>query len=139
MPDESQEREFVRVEQHVAYYSGPLPPPEMMRGYEDVQSGSADRIMATMEREQKQRARYENLGLVLAFLVAMALIAFSAYALALGSVAASIGVILAGIASTAGTFIYGNRARHRQLRERRAALQNPPLPPELTGGDRQSS
>ena len=42
MLDESQEREFVQVEQHLAYYSGPLPPPEMMRGYEDVLPGSAD-------------------------------------------------------------------------------------------------
>lgn len=67
MPDETQEREFVQIVQHVAYYSGPLPPPEMMRGYEDVHTGSADRILRTMEREQKQRARYETLGLVLAF------------------------------------------------------------------------
>lgn len=139
MPDESQEREFVRIEQHVAYYSGPLPPPEMMRGYEDVQSGSADRILATMEREQNQRARYENLGLILAFLVAIALIALSAYALTLGSVAASIGVIVAGIASTTGTFIYGNRARRRQLRERREALQNPPPRPELPERESASS
>jgi len=107
----------------------------MMRGYEDVQFGSADRILATMEREQKQRARYENLGLLLAFLIAMALIALSAYALALGSVAASIGVIVAGIASTAGTFVYGNRARHRQLRERREAMQKPPPRPELPERD----
>ncbi|MCY4064428.1 MAG: DUF2335 domain-containing protein [Chloroflexi bacterium] len=134
MSNESQEREFVQIEQHVAYYSGPLPPPEMMRGYEDVQSGSADRILATMEREQKQRARYENLGLILAFLVAVALIALSAYALTLGAVAASIGVIVTGIAGTAGTFILGNRARHRQLRERRDALQNRPPPPELPQG-----
>ncbi len=131
MPDEYQEREFVKIEQHVAYYSGPLPPPEMMRGYEDVHAGSADRILATMEREQKQRARYEMLGLVFGFLVVMAFLALSAYALTLGSVAAGIGVIIAGIASTAGTFIYGNRVRHRQLRERREAMQKPPPHPEL--------
>lgn len=131
MPDEYQEREFVKIEQHVAYYSGPLPPPEMMRGYEDVHAGSADRILSSAERRQRDLARYELLGLILAFFVALALIALSAYALALGSVAASIGVIVAGIASTAGTFIFGNRARHRQLRERREALQKPPPHPEL--------
>ncbi len=102
-----------------------------MQGYEDVLQGSADRILTMAELRQRQLARYELLGLILAFLVAMALIALSAYALALGSVAASIGVIVAGIASTAGTFIYGNRARHRQLRERREALQKPPPPPAL--------
>ncbi len=135
MPDESKERDFVQLEQHVAYYSGPLPPPELMRGYEDVLEGSADRILATMEREQKQRARYETLGLLLAFAVAMSLVALSAYALSLGSVAASIGVIVAGIASTAGTFIYGNRTRRQLLRDRREAMQNPPPRPALPEGD----
>lgn len=87
------------------------------------------------ELRQRQLARYETLGLILAFLVAMALIALSAYALALGSVAASIGVIVAGIASTAGTFVYGNRARRRQLRERREAMQKPPPRSELPERD----
>lgn len=135
MSDDGERREnYTRVEAHFVEYSGPLPPPGAMQGYEDVLQGSADRILTMAELRQRQLARYELLGLILAFLVAMALIALSAYALALGSVAASIGVILAGIASTAGTFIYGNRARHRQLRERREALQKPPPPPDLPAG-----
>ena len=110
-----------------------------MQGYEDVLPGSADRILTMAELRQRQLARYETLGLVFGFLVAVALIALSAYALSLGSVAASIGVIVAGIASTAGTFIYGNHARHRQQRERREALKNPPPSPELPDGERDPS
>lgn len=102
-----------------------------MREYEDILPGSADRFFNMAEFGQRRHARYETLGLILAFLVAMALIALSAYALTLGAVAASIGVIVTGIASTAGTFIYGNRARRRELRERREALRNPPPHPEL--------
>ena len=132
MANDGKDRETVtRVEAHFVQYSGPVPPPGDMREYEDILPGSADRFFNMAEFGQRQLARYELLGLILAFLVAMALIALSAYALTLGSVAASIGVIVAGIASTAGTFIYGNRARHRQLRERREALQKPPPPPEL--------
>ena len=41
MPDDSERREEVQLEYHIAHYSGPLPPPEMMRGYEDVLPGSA--------------------------------------------------------------------------------------------------
>ena len=91
MSGERERREVVQIEQHVAYYSGPLPPPEMMRGYEEVQPGSADRILATMEREQKQRATYENRGLLFGFLAALALIALSAYVVSLGFAAASVG------------------------------------------------
>ncbi|MCY4064437.1 MAG: DUF2335 domain-containing protein [Chloroflexi bacterium] len=136
MSDDGERREsFTRVEAHFVEYSGPLPPPGAMQGYEDVLPGSADRILTMAELRQRQLARYETLGLILAFLVAMALIALSAYALALGSVAASIGVIVAVIASTAGTFVYGNRARHRQLRERREAMHKPPPRPELPERD----
>jgi len=110
-----------------------------MQGYEDVLPGSADRILTMAELRQRQLARYEILGLIFAFLVAMALIALSAYALTLGAVAASIGVIVTGIAGTAGTFIYSNRARHRQLRERREALPNRPPPPELPDGSSDSN
>ena len=131
MSGERERREVVQIEQHVAYYSGPLPPPEMMRGYEEVQPGSADRILATMEREQKQRATYENRGLLFGFLAAMALIALSAYVVSLGFAAASVGVIVTSIASTAGTFVYSNHSRRQELREKREALQNPSSQPEL--------
>ena len=102
-----------------------------MRGYEEVQPGSADRILATMEREQKQRATYENRGLLFGFLAAMALIALSAYVVSLGFAAASVGVIVTSIASTAGTFVYSNHSRRQELREKREALQNPSSQPEL--------
>lgn len=138
MPDDSERREVVQIEQHIAYYSGPLPPPEMMRDYEEILPGSADRILSSAERRQRDLARYELLGLILAFLVAMALIALSAYAISLGSLAASIGVIVASIASVAGTFVYSNRSRRQALRERREALQNQQPRPELPEGESQS-
>ena len=69
--------------------------------------------------------------MLFAFVVALVLIGLSAYAISLGFAAASVGVIVASIASTAGTFIYSNRSKQRALREKRAALQQPPIAPEL--------
>ena len=131
MPEDNSEQEVIQVEQQVTIYSGPLPPPEMMRGYEDVHSGSADRILAMAEQEQKQRAIYENLGLVFGFIAALCLIALSAYVVSLGFAWQSVGVVIGSIAGTAGTFIYSNQARRRELREKRAALQQPSTAPEL--------
>lgn len=79
MSDDGERREtLTRVEAHFVEYSGPLPPPGAMQGYEDVLPGSADRILTMAELRQRQLARYETLGLVFGFLVAVALIALSA-------------------------------------------------------------
>ncbi|EHI56450.1 hypothetical protein HMPREF9333_00312 [Johnsonella ignava ATCC 51276] len=36
-------------------FSGPLPPPSILQGYEDVLPGSADRILKMAEKEQSNR------------------------------------------------------------------------------------
>ena len=131
MPDENERQELVQIEQHVAYYSGPLPPPKMMRDYEEILPGSADRILSSAERRQRDHARYELLGLVFGFVAALALIGLSAYAIALGFAWQSVGVVIGSIAGTAGTFIYSNQARRKELREKRAALQQPSKPSKL--------
>ncbi len=132
MANENDGQEVVRLEQQVSFYSGPLPPPEMMRAYEDIHPGSADRILTLVEQEQKQRAFYENRGLIFGFVAAICLIALSAYVVSLGFAWQSVGVVIGSIAGTAGTFVYSNRARRQELREKREALQKPPRPPELS-------
>ncbi len=130
---QSEQQEFIQLDARFERTSGPIPPPGMMRGYEEVLPGSADRILTMAEFAQRHRARYENRGMILAFLVALILIALSAYAISLGFASASVGVIVASIASTAGTFIYSNhsRARRLELREKRDGLRQPSIPPEL--------
>ncbi len=138
MEDENGGRAADIIEQHVTFYSGPLPPPEMMRAYENVHPGSADRILTLAEHEQKQRAFYENRGLLFGFIAALALIALSAYVVSLGFAWQSVGVVIGSIAGTAGTFVYSSRARRLELRERRAALQQSSAPPELPDSASQS-
>ncbi len=139
MPDESQEREFVQIEQRAAYYSGPLPPPAMMREYEAILPGSADRILSLAERQQKQRALYENRGMLFGFLAVLVLMGLSAFLASLGLASASVAVIIGGIVSGAGAFIHGNRTRHQLQQERLAALQKQPTRPELPDSNSQSS
>ena len=41
-------------------FSGPIPHPDILRGYEDVQQGFAERIMSMAEREQTHRIDIEQ-------------------------------------------------------------------------------
>ncbi len=100
----------------------------MMRAYEEVLPGSADRILTMAERRQRDLSRYELVGLVFGFAAAIGLIALSAFVVSLGFAWQSVGVVIGSIAGTAGTFIYSSSVRRRQLREKRDAMRNPPLP-----------
>lgn len=42
-----------------AAFSGPLPPPSILRGYEDVLPGAADRIISMAEKQSKHRQEME--------------------------------------------------------------------------------
>lgn len=55
-----------------ASFTGPLPPPSMYRGYEEVNPGSADRILRMAENEQEHRTTWEQKALKLNGLNAVA-------------------------------------------------------------------
>ncbi len=129
--DAESENTFTRIEAQFERFSGPIPPPNMMRDYEDVLPGSADRILTMAEREQSRQIEYDNRGLLFGFIATLALIALSAYIVSLGFAWQSVGVVIGSIAGTAGTFIYSNHNRQLELRERRDALRRPAIPPEL--------
>ena len=64
MQDDGKPQEAItQIEAHFEHFSGPIPPPGAMQGYEDVLSGSADRILSMAEFGQRHRASYENRGL----------------------------------------------------------------------------
>lgn len=56
-------RSSIQIEQAISQqYSGPIPPPSMLEGYDRVQSGFAERIVSMAEREQEHRHQLENRG-----------------------------------------------------------------------------
>lgn len=63
-------------------FSGPIPPPNIMKGYEDILPGSADRILKMAENQSEHRRTIESkcvnteardslLGVVFAFLLSL--------------------------------------------------------------------
>jgi uncharacterized membrane protein len=43
-----------------ASFAGPLPPPDILRGYEEVLPGAAQRIIAMAENQQSHRTKIES-------------------------------------------------------------------------------
>ena len=60
--DKIPENARISVLQAVAF-QGPLPPPSLFEGYENVLPGSADRIMTMAESEQSHRQQFDNTAL----------------------------------------------------------------------------
>jgi len=75
----------------VALTTGPIPPPEQLRAYEQIVPGAANRILTMAEQEQKVR-----LSILSAQVRQSARGQWMAFALALCFLAASIWVTLAG-------------------------------------------
>ncbi len=132
--DNQQQKVITRVDGYIEQYSGPIPPPGLLHDYEQVLPGIADRIVAMAEYEQKHRIYYETRGIWMAFVLALALILLSAYVVSLGYALASVAVVGTAITSIAGAFIYSDRSRRKELREKREAFLKPSTPPELPDG-----
>lgn len=59
LPDEEAEDVRLALLQSVSF-RGPLPPPALYEHYEEVLSGSADRILRMAEKEQDHRISWEQ-------------------------------------------------------------------------------
>lgn len=130
-------------------YAGPLAHPRIVAGYERHLPGSAERILAMAEEQQRHRMQQENRGQLAAierdkramnrgFVLALVLMLLSAFALHLGSDLVGFGFVATSVVSLAGVFLYSHRSTRQELREKREALQQPSIAPELPNDATQS-
>lgn len=54
--------EALRLVSFVQRYTGPMPPPELLRGYDDIVPGAAERIVRMAEQEQDFRHEVTRTG-----------------------------------------------------------------------------
>ncbi len=115
-------------------FQGPIPPPELLRGYDEIVPGAADRIITVMEKQVDHRIAMERtvitgdnirayLGIAAGFVFAMTLLVLSAWLIVSGFTVA--GTVLGGLnlAGIVGVFIYGTRSRRQERREKREQTQ----------------
>ena len=118
-----------RVEQTTLRFVGPLPPPDVLRQYDQALPGGAERIMALAEKQSAHRqqlektvvdsnCKNERLGTILGFALAMTALLGGFYLVANGMSAAGIAAIITSLAAPAGAFVYGKRQQRRERAEK---------------------
>ncbi|MDR3351042.1 MAG: DUF2335 domain-containing protein [Prevotellaceae bacterium] len=102
---------------HEQAYQGPIPDPDSLARYEQIQPGFAERIMRMAEEEAIHRRSNENkiikgnvrmamLGIVFAFLSVIVFAGIVIFAIREGSSVAALGAVITSICSLAGVFIF---------------------------------
>ncbi len=123
-----------------------MPPPGVLRQYDDVQPGFAERIVRMAEKQVDARIQQANdriqiektvvigdsrrgyLGIVCAFVLSLLIISLGAYSVIWGDARVGVAVISANIAGLAYVFVYGANSRRRERQAADAESQ-------LDGGD----
>ena len=115
----------MRVTEVSQSFSGPLPPPEILRKFDEVVPGAAERIIKMAEDQSIHRKELEKKvidsdiarskwGQILGFVIAIAGLVVSAIVVVYGSAIAG-GIIGVGtLASLVGVFMYGSKTRSEE-------------------------
>jgi uncharacterized membrane protein len=125
-PRNTPTRRMVQVTEATAF-SGPIPPPELLKQYNDIIPDGANRILTMAEKQSAHRIELEktvirgddrraNLGLVCGFVFGAIVVYLSYLLIRDGHDVAGATLGTADLVALVGTFIYGTRAR-RQERE----------------------
>lgn len=110
------------VEIRRGLFSGPLPPPQVLQGYEDTLPGAAERILHMAEQEQKHRhgfddelgrsvTRQQERGQIFAFLLGAGALGLAAFMVWSGHPGYAITTTIAAIGTLAASLIYRRRAK----------------------------
>lgn len=104
----------------VQSYSGPLPPPDVLREYEETMSGMSDRIVTRWETEQKHRHEMDQLilnrefnlkliGNILGIIALTLMLLVVSYLAFLGHPAEAVGLGVGTIVSVVAIFVLARR------------------------------
>lgn len=101
----------------VQHFSGPLPHPDTLAGYDQIVPGAADRIIQKFEQQTEHRiemerivinsgTKKESLGLIFGFVIAMTTIIGGIVTALLGKEFLGGGLSFAGLAILVGAFLF---------------------------------
>jgi uncharacterized membrane protein len=141
LKDPGTERALLSLTATFAGWSSPYPPPELLRGYEDVLKGSANRIIAMAENQQEHRHFLEETtitganrrawwGLWLGFVISLVVLGLGTLVILEGHSWAGASIMGVDVVALAGIFVYGRR---EQRKERGRRDDQPKPPPGLPG------
>ena len=114
----------ISLQQHQAY-SGPIPDPDSLAKYNQIQPGFAERIIKMAEEEALHRRADENriiknstqmavTGIVFAFVSVIMFGGIIVYAISQQSNVAALSTVIAALASLAGIFVFFRNKMKKQ-------------------------
>jgi len=107
-------------------YSGPIPPPEVLREVEKIVPGSAERLLRMAENQSAHRINQErkNLnseifnsiaGIISALIIGLAVLGLAAYAISKGYDWSGFSIGATGLGALVGVFVYGTKKRYERI------------------------
>jgi len=129
-PQQPAQASFQTIAMGVSY-SGPIPPPEMLRGYEEILPGAMNRILGMAERQESHRhslesasvlgnLRSQTVGQYIAGIIVVFGMGIGAFLISTGKDVAGFTSMFAPLVGAAGIFVIG---RSKQTAERREKLK----------------
>jgi uncharacterized membrane protein len=124
----------VQITQAFHAFSGPLPPPEVLKKFDEIVPGAAERIMKMAEGQFVHRTELEKKvidsgiarekwGQIMGFLIAIVGLIVSGLIAIYGNALAG-GIIGIGtLCSLVGVFMYGSKARSEERIKKSADIQ----------------
>lgn len=108
-------RQLIAAKKTQISFSGPLPHPDILRGYEDILPGAAERILQMAEKQQNHRLGMEekiifddskerSRNSVFAFLLTFTVIAIGGFLIYKGKNIAGFGTVFLGLVPIIGQF-----------------------------------
>ena len=110
------------------FFSGPIPPPELLREYNKLIPNGAERILAMAERQEAHRHELEKaivraeiqqgrLGLILGFVVVMTMGIGGMLLIWHGDNVNGLAIVLSSLVGLVGSFVYSAKRKRSVARE----------------------
>lgn len=120
-------------------FQSPLPPPAVLREYEQIIPGFAERYMAGWESQTAHRQRLESTVVAtqaetqrraqpLAFALGLAVVVVAGLAVLTDHEAAAIAIVSIDFVGLGGVFVFGKSRNDRELRRKAEAVPDPSPP-----------
>lgn len=133
-PEERKEV-IARMKFSSMHYSGPIPSPDLLKGFEEVCSGSADRIITMAEKQSEHRRNIENKvvdsqirdskrGMIFGFIISVVGIIGGLFLIAMDKGTAGLTLICGILIGLVTLFIYGNESEKDERIKKNKKLQN---------------
>jgi len=99
------ENKLIATEQSILIYSGPLPPADEYGRYEQVYSGTAERMLKMAEAEADHRRKVVDRGQIFAFIIGLASLGAAVACAFLNQAVVAVVPAILGCVSLAAVFL----------------------------------